>query len=636
MRKGTYKSISWFPLLPRYLQSSFTNESIKMKYLPIILLVAILTGFAGCKKGYFDTIPKDLVSTDIIFKDKAETENWLATVYSFLPDPWSLTTGSARYWAGFTEELEPANTNVQASGLLSGVNAINLWTNNYQAIRMANTFMANVDNSETNLLNEPNGKELIVQYKGEARFLRAYYYWTMMKLYGPVVLVGDNTGKYNDDYQIPRNSWKECVDYVLAEMDSAQNMVPDKYLNAGGTEDATQSGRVNKLVINAVKSLVLLYDASPLYNGNPDFANYKNYDGKQLMNTSYDASKWSKAAAAAKVAIDHAKANGKNIFKVTNADAFLAAFNSYRDLFLTGWSTEGIWTRAITGYASWENDAAPRAANGTAFNASLATPQEMVDKFRMINGKAINETGSNYNQTGFAATAKSGFYVAGTSNMYVNREPRFYNSITFNGATIPFVARSGQTYVQFWPAGNSGNGNGTEVKYPKTGYLVRKNTNPSRNLSNNAGNVVRPAMYIRLAELYLNYAEALNESDPGNPEILIHLNAIRTRGGIPSLPAGLSQADMRKQIQMEKCIEMAYEGCRFFDLRRWKIANTPEARQGGDFFGMTVIAGESLTDPAFYAKARTSTRIWDNKYYFFPLLQSELNKNHTLVQAPGY
>jgi hypothetical protein len=139
-----------------------------------------------------------------------------------------------------------------------------------------------------------------------------------------------------------------------------------------------------------------------------------------------------------------------------------------------------------------------------------------------------------------------------------------------------------------------------------------------------------------LAELYLNYAEALNEVDPANSDVLTYLNAIRTRGGIPALLPGLSQADMRKQIQMEKCIEMAYEGCRFFDCRRWKIANTPEGRQGGDFTGMNVLDGNSLSDAAFYVKTRTSTRVWDNKYYIFPIPQSELNKNFVMVQAPGY
>ncbi|WP_205509623.1 RagB/SusD family nutrient uptake outer membrane protein [Longitalea arenae] len=604
-----------------------------MKYLLIIILGATLV---GCKKGYFDSIPQDLVSIDVIFKDKTETENWLASVYSFLPDPWSTTTGSGRYWAGFTEELELNSATVQASGLLSGANSINTWNNTYQGIRMANIFMANVENSETNLLKEPNGRELIEQYKGEARFLRAYYYWTLMKLYGPVILVGDEPGKYNDDYQLPRNSWSECIDYILAEMDAAQQMVPDKHLTSSGAEDATQTGRINKLVISAVRSQVLLFDASPLFNGNPDYANFRNSDGKQLMNTGYDAGKWAKAAAAAKAAIDHAKANGRNIFRATHADPFVAAFNSYRDLFLSGWSTEGIWTRAVTAYSTWENDAAPRAANGNSFNASLSVTQEMVDKFRMTNGKSIDEAGSNYNPNGFSTTAKAGYYVTGTANMYVNREPRFYNTVTFNGATVPFVAKSGQTHVQYWPTGNSGNANGSEPKFPRTGYLVRKHTNPSRNLSNNAGNVVRPAMYIRLAELYLNYAEALNEADPGNPEILVHLNAIRTRGGIPALAAGLSQAEMRKQIQLERCIELAYEGHRFFDVRRWKIANTNEGRQGGDFTGMNVYAGNGLTDAAFYARTRMSTRVWDNKYYIFPIPQSELNKNFAMVQAPGY
>jgi starch-binding outer membrane protein, SusD/RagB family len=375
-----------------------------------------------------------------------------------------------------------------------------------------------------------------------------------------------------------------------------------------------------------------------LYNGNSDYANFKNMDGKQLMNTSFDANKWTKAAEAAKVAIDHAKANGKNIFKVPFiTDTFVTAFNSYRDLFLTGWSTEGIWTRAVTAYSAWENDAAPRAANGTSFNASLAVPQEFVDKFRMyLTGKAINEAGSNYSETGFTATAKPGYYVVGTSNMYVNREPRFYNSITFNGATVPFVAKSGQTHVQFWPTGNSGNGNGSEPKFPRTGYLVRKHTNPSRNLANTTGNVARPAMYIRLAELYLNYAEALNESQPGNDDILRYLNAIRLRGGLRELAGSFTQEEMRKQIRIERTIEMAYEGCRFFDVRRWKIANSPEGRQGGDFYGLNVFAGKDLKDPEFYIKTRTSTRNWDSKYYIFPIPQSELNKNFVMVQAPGY
>jgi hypothetical protein len=172
--------------------------------------------------------------------------------------------------------------------------------------------------------------------------------------------------------------------------------------------------------------------------------------------------------------------------------------------------------------------------------------------------------------------------------------------------------------------------------YPKTGYLVRKNTNAGRNLQSNAGNVVRPAMYIRLGELYLNYAEALNESDPSNPDVLTYLNFIRVRGGIPALATGLDQATMRKLIQRERCIELAYEGHRFFDVRRWKIVTEPEGRQGGEFHGMNVFTGTSLGDVAFYERTRTSTRVWNIRYNLLPLPQSEVNKNFKMVQTFGY
>jgi hypothetical protein len=615
-------------------------HNIKRNSTKILLISALAFSVlmpTGCKKGYFDSAPKDLQTIDLVFQNKLEAESWLAGVYNRLPDVWADGSVTGRGLAELTDELELSSQSVIASGTLTSQSAINVYTSYYQAIRLANIFMANINNSQSNLLREPNGKELIQQYIGEARFLRAYYYWMLIKLYGPTVLVGDKIADVDDDFQIPRNTWEECVNYILAEMDAAKDMVPEKHVVASsGADDLTQTGRITKLIVEAVKSQVLLYDASPLFNGNADFANFKNYDGKILMNLTADPLKWKKAADAAKIAIDHAAVMGKKIFKVTNADPFLAAVNSVRSLFLTGWSDEGIWLRTVTGYAAWELDTAPRAANGTTTNAVLSLPQEMVDRYRMINGKRIEETGSTYVETGFTATAKANFYVAGTSNMYVNREPRFYANVTFNGSTVPFVPKTGVTSVEFWPTGNSGNANGSQSQYPKTGYLVRKNTNVSRNLQSNAGNVVRPAMYIRLAELYLNYAEALNESSPGHADILIHLNAIRTRAGIPALVGTFTQPEMRLLIQRERGVELAYEGHRFFDVRRWKIATEPEGRQGGDFTGMNVFTGTALNSTAFYVRTRTSTRAWQQRYNLLPLPQSEPNKNYKMVQTFGY
>lgn len=601
------------------------------------LMITAVVLFTGCKKGFFDNAPKDLQTIDMVFQNKLETEHWLAGVYNRLPDVWADGNVTGRGLAELSDELELSSPSIIGAGSMSSQSGINVYTGYYQAIRLANIFMANVNNSKSNLMKEPNGEELVRQYTGEARFLRAYYYWQLIRLHGPVVLVGDKIAGVDDDFQLPRNTWSECIQYILSEMDAAKALVPEKHLvPSSGADDLSQTGRITKLIIDAVKSQVLLFDASPLFNGNVNFAEFKNKDGKQLMNMTAAPEKWAIAAEAAKAAIDHAEASGRKLYKVANADPFLAAVNSLRGLFMTGWADEGIWIRTNTGYSVWEEDAAPRAANGTKTNARLSLPQEMVDKYRMINGKNIEEAGSNYVETGFTNTAKSGFYVAGTSNMYINREPRFYVNVTFNGSTVPFVPRSGATRVEFWPSGNSGNANGSQTMFPITGYLVRKNTNVSRNLQTNAGNVVRPAMYIRLAELYLNYAEALNESTPGHADVLTYLNAVRTRAGIPAIAAGLDQAAMRALIRRERCIELAYEGHRFYDLRRWKIANDAEGRQAGDFHGMNVFTGQNLGDVAFYERTRTSTRLWYDRYYLLPLPQSEVNKNLNMVQTIGY
>ncbi|MGX5818663.1 RagB/SusD family nutrient uptake outer membrane protein [Chitinophaga lutea] len=592
---------------------------------------------AGCKKGFFDNAPKDLQTIEMVFQNKLEAENWLSGVYNRLPDVWADGNVTGRGLAELSDELELKTPSIIGAGTISSQSGINVYTGYFQAIRLANIFMANINNSKSNLLREPNGEELIRQYTGEARFLRAYYYWMLIRLHGPVVLVGDKIAGVDDDFQLPRNTWAECVKYILDEMEAAKELVPEKHVvPSSGADDLSQTGRITKLIVEAVKSQVLLFDASPLFNGNPDFAEFKNTDGRVLMNLTADPAKWTLAAEAAKTAIDHALANGRKLYAVTNADPFLAAVNSCRGLFMTGWADEGVWIRTNTGYAVWEEDAAPRAANGTKTNAVLSVPQEMVDRYRMLNGRKIDESGSGYVETGFTNTAKANFYVAGTSNMYINREPRFYVNITFNGSTVPFVPKTGVTRVEFWPSGNSGNASGTQSMFSQTGYLVRKNTNVSRNLQSNAGNVVRPAMYIRLAELYLNYAEALNESQPGHPDILTYLNAVRVRGGIPALAAGLSQEAMRAAIQRERCIELAYEGHRFYDIRRWKIATEPEGRQVGEFHGMNVFAGTSLGDVAYYERVRTSTRVWNQRYYFLPLPQSEVQKNRQMVQTIGY
>src|SRR5690606_4404065 len=262
-----------------------------------------------------------------------------------------------------------------------------------------------------------------------------------------------------------------------------------------------------------VKSEILLFHASPLYNGNTAMSNWRNLDGKQLINPTYDASRWQKAATQAKAAIDLAERNGKALFVKTGANAFETAFLSTRDVFWDGYQKEGVWIRPKINRYQWETHASPRAVTGTPYNG-LALVQELVDDFRMENGESIDQS-QTYNENTYTDT-ETKYYAKGVNTMYTNREPRFYAYVTFNGSSINGAAKNGMKWVEFYHEGNSGR-NGAPRDWPKTGYTARKNIHPTYSL-NPANETNRAGMLIRLSELYLNYAEALNESESNHPD----------------------------------------------------------------------------------------------------------------------
>lgn len=601
------------------------------KYFAVLSITFFLLVMQGCKKGFLDTVPDNITKLDDVFSNRVMSEQWLARVYSAMPDPWQ--TPYTTQWSGMTDELDytwmalPMN-----NGALVPDGTAGYWQSYYQAIRYAAVFLQNIDKNQE-ILNLNNGAELIKQYKGEARFLRAYYYFQLMKIYGPVVLMGELPGDIGTNYQLPRSTWTECVEYVISEMERAKLDVPDMH-TVNGSNDLTQVGRITKGIVMAAQSQVLLFDASPLFNGNSELADFKNQDGKLLISDKYDANKWKKAADAAKAVID---LNKWQLYRENDADPFRAAFLSVKNLYWNGWQTEGIFLRTSNavndGNYGWSRHCAPRNSNGTAWNG-MGVVQELVDAYRMANGKSITETGSGYTELGFAA-ARAGYYVASTSNMYTNREPRFYADITFSGSVVPVVPRSGETFVGFFYTGNSGK-QGAARDWPKTGYTARRNLHPNTNFGTSAF-VNRPAMLIRLAEIYLNYVEALNEYSPGHPDILTYLNMIRSRAGVPNLQAGLSQSEMRNHIRLERRLELAFEGHRYFDVRRWKVPETPENHQGGAFYGMNMDKGTSLSSVDFYQRTVAINRAqWNRKNYFWPIPQSEIDRNKVLVQFPGY
>lgn len=607
----------------------------KYKKIKIALLIATSTiSLNSCNDKFFDAQPDNLLNIETIFSNRAQTENYWGGLYAPIPDIWDQPY--TFFYSSITDEMDISNWQEFPvnSGALSADNVNANYINYYTKIRQCQIFIDNVDKCKELLLAE-DGATLVKQYKAEAKFLSAYYYWLMMKMLGPVVIMPTNAADAaGNNYQIPRSSWDECVEFVLNQINEAEADLPVEHYQTETTVDGTKLGRINKMVAEAVKSEITLFDASPLYNGNTDMSNWRNLDGKQLLNPNYEANRWQKAATQAKAAIDLAEANGKGLYKVEKkgADAFENAYLSTRDVFWDGYQKEGVWLRPYTYREGWERSAAPRAVVGTPYNG-LAVIQELVDDFRMKDGDNINKS-ATYNENTYV-TEGSKYYVAGTNKMYTDREPRFYSYITFNGSMIPGVAKSGQSRVEFYATGNSGK-NGAPRDWPKTGYTARKNLHPGYGF--NPSTVTnRAAMLIRLSELYLNYAEALNESQPNHPDILIYLNKIRTRAGLPAIIESLSQSKMREEIRLERRIELCFEGKRYFDVRRWKVADQEGYYQGGIYHGMDMNKGTTLSAPDFHKRVPSVRRAdWNNKNYFMPWHQTEMDRNKQLVQIPGY
>lgn len=618
------------------MRNTITNR-IVIRILGLLLVAAPLS---SCNDGFLDTVPDNITDLDKVFSKKDLTIQWLNGIYYFLPDPWfqgvSASTedapGSAYQWAGMTDELDYSFKVMRINNnALTGDNSWRWWFGYYKGIRNAGIFIDNVHKNKE-LEESPHGLLYMRYYTGEARFLRAYYYFQLMKIYGPVPIIDPNVPEaLAENYQLPRNSWRECVDFILEELDKAEQEVCDFNI-----QQESDLGRINNLIVKALRSQVLLFDASPLYNGNNQFHDLVDNNGRELLTSAYDPEKWKKAADEAMAVIDMAKEK-YSLYETADADPFMKGYNSTKNLFWDGWVQEGIWIRPVAQqFVRWERYNSPRKSLGRGYSV-MGVSQELVERFRMKDGSKFVYKAN----AGLTATAKEGFYRAKTSNMYVDREPRFYAYITFNGAAMPVKVEADKVsdpYVYYYNKGDNGSPT-SAIDWPRTGYSPRKNIHPDNSYASPVVEKKRPAMLIRLAEIYLNYAEALNEYAPGSSDILVYLNKVRTRAGLPELDGTYSKDNMREMIHQERQLELCFEGQRYFDVRRWMTAGnvgSPDY-QGGEMHGMSMSKGATFEDESFYIKAVATTRApWHRRNYFWPISQADLERDTKLTQNPGY
>lgn len=595
---------------------------------------------------YLDKEPDTELTLPMVFEDKTRIEGWLANVYSHVPDPY---WGYARKlgWDILSDDMTASERWRQWDWkvipmLLGEWTPSTDWDGNYwarlpQLIREANIFIENV-----HPLPEQGISATEVTYmKAEMRFMIAYYYYLLSNTYGPVPFKPNYIAPTDfnlADLMEGQRPYYEVVDWVDKELKEVAEILPAKYT------EARKYGRATSIMCLAVRARMLLFAASPLVNGNPDYANHKNKDGENLFSTTADKTKWAYAAQACKELIDAAEAAGHKLYTENNPDGTIDPFMSYQNLFLTRYdegNTEILFARpGGSEYGEYEKHATPAASGGS---GGLGVTQSLVDAFFTENGLPINDD-SEYVESGFSGSDETrdntvwdtevnggAITKSGTYNMYCHREPRFYITVSYNNS---YFTQEKRLFNFF----NGSADNPHTHDAPQNGYLIRKKISPDLNVKQGTYKY-RPGIVYRLGEAYLNYAEALNESDPGNVEILYYLNKIRERAGIRQYTTGATdenyihvdlndQAEMRKLIRAERRVELSCEGIRYDDLRRWKEA---ENVLNGDFYGMNF----SGKDPSsFYVRTPYLKRVYKKAYYWFPIHQSEMDKNDKLVQSP--
>lgn len=595
---------------------------------------------------YLDKEPDTELTLPMVFEDKTRIEGWLANVYSHVPDPY---WGYARKlgWDILSDDMTASERWRQWDWkvipmLLGEWTPSTDWDGNYwarlpQLIREANIFIENV-----HPLPEQGISATEVTYmKAEMRFMIAYYYYLLSNTYGPVPFKPNYIAPTDfnlADLMEGQRPYYEVVDWVDKELKEVAEILPAKYT------EARKYGRATSIMCLAVRARMLLFAASPLVNGNPDYANHKNKDGENLFSTTEDKSKWAYAAQACKELIDAAEAAGHKLYTENNPDGTIDPFMSYQNLFLTRYdegNTEILFARpGGSEYGEYEKHATPAASGGS---GGLGVTQSLVDAFFTENGLPINDD-SEYVESGFSDSDETrdntvwdtevnggAITKSGTYNMYCHREPRFYITVSYNNS---YFTQEKRLFNFF----NGSADNPHTHDAPQNGYLIRKKISPDLNVKQGTYKY-RPGIVYRLGEAYLNYAEALNESDPGNGDILVYLNKIRERAGIRQYTTGATdenyihvdlndQAEMRKLIRAERRVELSCEGIRYDDLRRWKEA---ENVLNGDFYGMNF----SGKDPSsFYVRTPYLKRVYKKAYYWFPIHQSEIDKNDKLVQSP--
>ncbi|GGF24384.1 hypothetical protein GCM10011339_10630 [Echinicola rosea] len=562
--------------------------------------------FSSCEQD-FEAIPVEQFTEDFVFSTTdslgIQARQNLAAIYSTLYNRHNRVGGD--YLDAATDDAMSSTINESdvdrlAMGRYTQTNTIgsvmNL-ANNYQAIRMANVFIANIDRVP---LKDTfgNGKPLNIAWKNEARFIRAYHYFELLKRFGGMPLIGDEVLGLEDDLELPRDSFEECLEYIVWELEDIEDGLRTYPL----ADPTSEAHVVTAEAAAALRVRVLLYAASPLFNGGNIG---QSADEKVLLGyAQYDAQRWQRAADAARYFMDN---YGHNF----------SLNPSFKNVFITDGNPEIIFFRQGGNNTNIEATNGPVGYSGNNLGQGRTSPsQNLVDAFLMKDGKRIDDPTSAYSYLPFRP--------------YENRDPRLQATILHNAAT--WLNKEIETFE-----GGKDNPNGASQK-TKTSYYMRKFMGNFENQDAYA-NVRHNWIELRYAEVLISFAEAQNEVSGPTPEVEEVIFTLRERAGIDpgidgrfGLPQGLTKEAMREVIHNEKRVEFAFEEHRYWDLRRWKKATEVYSAEN-PVRGLVLVK----TPTGFNVNEVDLLELdFEERRYFYPIPYSEILNNKNMVQNPGW
>ena len=645
------------------------------KYVIILFIIS-----TSCEKDYLDVVPDNIATIDLAFNTRSTAENFLSTCYTYIPEHanveqnFSLLAGDEIWYYAENDFYMNNETSFRlAKGMQNSASPyLNYWEGGrgaphslFNALRDCNIFLEN-------LVEVPGLEEdERLKWLDEVKVLKTFYHFWLMQMYGPIPIIDQNipVGASPEETNVRRESIDDVVSYLVQILDE---VIEAENLPGLINYIYTDMGRITMPIAKALKAKILVLSASPIFNGNTDLSELTDNLGNKLVSQVYDPQKWVYARDALFEAIESAHLNGHQLYEFNQQIPIIGGINEEitKELSLRAAITEPFNTEIIWAFApEWTGDlqmwCQPRwtADHSALFGytkKSHAPTLNMVETFYTNNGVPIDEDltwdyGNRYDviQTPLFDSNNENFhefYIEDdyyTAKLHTYREPRFYSSIGFDGGKWFSLETENINFIPHLnaKAGAASGKQGFEI-YSITGFFAKKLVH-YENIISLQGSTIKGYSFpiIRLSDLYLMYSEALNETKAApDAEVYEYIQRVRTRAGLdaggdilntwqmystnPSKP--MTKDGMRKIIHQERMIELALEGHRYWDLKRWKLAteyfNKPI--QGWNIFRSDV--------EGFYEVENIFYRNFSTKDYLWPISQNELLRNPNLIQNPGW